>query len=255
MKLEQSISPVTRFFRGGTGEAEKLFHSFLAERLATSTGHRNQPQTEDVSHMSKYLHFGQISPTWLALESRKHSAAAATTFATFIEELLVRGELSRISSTSATTTIVTRACPRGRRQTLTEHRADPRPYLYNARPTRSRRNARSVLERRDARDAAHRLHAQLHAHVLGQKDPRTERDARRLSPLRSRSTTGISSTAATRISFANIACVFGQHDRPWGERPIFGKVRYMNAHGLERKCDIKAYISKVERLTGDFRGG
>ena len=94
LKLEQSISPVTRFFRGGTGAAEKLFHSFLAERLATYTGHRNQPQTEDVSHMSKYLHFGQISPTWLALEARKHSAEAGDNVATFIEELLVRRELS-----------------------------------------------------------------------------------------------------------------------------------------------------------------
>ena len=56
-------------------------------------------------------------------------------------------------------------------------------------------------------------------------------------------------------SFANIAWVFGQHDRPWGERPSFGKVRYINAHGLERKCDIKAYVLKVERLTGDFHGG
>jgi deoxyribodipyrimidine photolyase len=53
-------------------------------------------------------------------------------------------------------------------------------------------------------------------------------------------------------SFANIAWIFGQHDRPWGERPIFGKVRYMNARGLERKCDIKAYVAKVERLTSSL---
>ena len=53
-------------------------------------------------------------------------------------------------------------------------------------------------------------------------------------------------------SFANIAWVFGQHDRPWGERPIFGKVRYMNARGLERKCDIKAYIAKVDRLSSSL---
>ena len=38
------------------------------------------------------------------------------------------------------------------------------------------------------------------------------------------------------------------HDRPWFERPIFGKVRYMNAAGLERKCDIAAYVDKVDWL-------
>src|SRR5438477_3426562 len=46
--------------------------------------------------------------------------------------------------------------------------------------------------------------------------------------------------------FANVGWIFGLHDRPWRERPIFGKVRYMNAAGLERKCDIAAYVAKVE---------
>ena len=47
-------------------------------------------------------------------------------------------------------------------------------------------------------------------------------------------------------SYAGVAWAFGLHDRPWKERPIFGKVRYMAASGLERKCDIKAYVKKVE---------
>jgi deoxyribodipyrimidine photo-lyase len=34
----------------------------------------------------------------------------------------------------------------------------------------------------------------------------------------------------------------GVHDRPWGERPIFGMIRYMNAAGLKRKFDIGSYI-------------
>ena len=50
-------------------------------------------------------------------------------------------------------------------------------------------------------------------------------------------------------SYANVGWIFGLHDRPWKERPIFGKIRYMSASGLERKCDIKAYVKKVESLT------
>ena len=38
----------------------------------------------------------------------------------------------------------------------------------------------------------------------------------------------------------------GVHDRAWGERPIFGKVRYMNYAGAKRKFDIKAYIERYE---------
>jgi deoxyribodipyrimidine photo-lyase len=49
-------------------------------------------------------------------------------------------------------------------------------------------------------------------------------------------------------SFAGVAWVCGNHDRPWGERDIFGTVRYMSASGLERKCDIGAYVEKVDRL-------
>ena len=48
--------------------------------------------------------------------------------------------------------------------------------------------------------------------------------------------------------FANVAWCFGLHDRPWGERPIFGKTRYMNAAGLERKFDMDAYVQRVNSL-------
>ena len=51
-------------------------------------------------------------------------------------------------------------------------------------------------------------------------------------------------------SYAGVAWCFGLHDRPWGERPVFGKVRYMNARGLERKFDIARYPKNVEKLIG-----
>lgn len=36
----------------------------------------------------------------------------------------------------------------------------------------------------------------------------------------------------------------GVHDHAWGERPVFGKIRYMNYAGLHRKFKIKAYIDQ-----------
>jgi deoxyribodipyrimidine photo-lyase len=35
--------------------------------------------------------------------------------------------------------------------------------------------------------------------------------------------------------YAGVAWCFGKHDHGWKERPIFGKLRYMNANGLKRK--------------------
>ena len=53
-------------------------------------------------------------------------------------------------------------------------------------------------------------------------------------------------------SYAGVAWVFGKHDRAWFERPVFGKIRYMAASGLERKCDIKAYVRKVVDTVNDL---
>jgi deoxyribodipyrimidine photo-lyase len=55
-------------------------------------------------------------------------------------------------------------------------------------------------------------------------------------------------------SFANVAWIFGLHDRAWPEREVFGKVRTMKASGLKRKCDMEGYIAKVDALVRRSRG-
>ncbi len=49
-------------------------------------------------------------------------------------------------------------------------------------------------------------------------------------------------------SYTGVAWVFGNHDRPFYDRDVFGVVRSMTASGLERKADMEAYIAKVEGL-------
>jgi deoxyribodipyrimidine photo-lyase len=46
-----------------------------------------------------------------------------------------------------------------------------------------------------------------------------------------------------------VAWRFGKHDRPWGERPIFGNVRSMNDRGLKRKFDMDVYVKRMGELT------
>jgi len=38
----------------------------------------------------------------------------------------------------------------------------------------------------------------------------------------------------------------GVHDRAWFDRPVFGKIRYMNANGAASKFDVNAYIARME---------
>jgi len=49
----------------------------------------------------------------------------------------------------------------------------------------------------------------------------------------------------TPNGYCGVAWCFGKHDRAWTERPIFGKLRYMNSNGLERKFDIAEYVNKM----------
>jgi deoxyribodipyrimidine photo-lyase len=41
----------------------------------------------------------------------------------------------------------------------------------------------------------------------------------------------------------------GVHDRAWFERPVYGKIRYMNANGCAKKFDVKAYIRRYAEST------
>lgn len=39
----------------------------------------------------------------------------------------------------------------------------------------------------------------------------------------------------------------------WAERPIFGKIRYMNYAGCKRKFDIPAYCAYVNRRVSEVK--
>jgi deoxyribodipyrimidine photo-lyase len=51
----------------------------------------------------------------------------------------------------------------------------------------------------------------------------------------------------TPNGYAGVAWCFGKHDRAWTERKIFGKLRYMNSNGLERKFNIKDYVENMKK--------
>jgi len=49
-------------------------------------------------------------------------------------------------------------------------------------------------------------------------------------------------------SYTEILWCFGKHDRPWMERPIFGKVCYMTSISTGKKLDSKKYIEWTKTL-------
>lgn len=49
--------------------------------------------------------------------------------------------------------------------------------------------------------------------------------------------------------FLILGCMWsicGIHDQGWAERAVFGKIRYMNYKGCQRKFDVNLFIMKYK---------
>lgn len=247
LDVDRSVGPVGHLYRGGTSQARKVLEDFIENRFDSYAGNRNQPQTDDVSHMSKYLHFGQISPVYIALRIRDSNASRENTDS-YLEELIVRRELP-MNFVYYTPDYDSYSClPDWAKKTLEKHKDDQREHVYtrrqledagthdeywNAAMKEMRHTGymhnymrmywgKKILEWSNTPEYAYRTALYLNnKYFLDGRDPN---------------------------SFANVAWIFGVHDRGWTEREVFGKVRYMSAGGLERKAKPERYVEKVERL-------
>jgi deoxyribodipyrimidine photo-lyase len=54
--------------------------------------------------------------------------------------------------------------------------------------------------------------------------------------------------------FAGVTWCFGKNDRAWGERKVFGKIRYMNNADFKRKFDPDRYVEKVSQMRKEVLG-
>ncbi|MFO8083347.1 MAG: deoxyribodipyrimidine photo-lyase [Desulfobacterales bacterium] len=250
LDINKEVSVVTSLFRGGTMQAKKRFEKFIDKNLEHYDKHSNQPQTDDISHMSLYLHFGQISPLYLALEVMKSDAPKDAKDA-FMEQLAVRRELA-INFVEYTPGYDQFDCvPEWARKTLREHRNDPRTYNYTVSQMECAQthdeywNA-SMLEMKYTGFMHNYMRMYWGKKIL--EWSKTPEDAFK-TVLYLNNKYFIDGRDPN--SYTSVAWLFGLHDRPFKERNIFGKVRYMAASGLERKCDIKAYVKKVKnRIAG-----
>lgn len=247
LDVDRSVPQVSRFAPGGKA-ARKMLKDFLKSHFKGYANARNDPANPECSKLSPYLHFGQISPIEIALSCQDQKDVSGDDREAFLEELIVRRELA-INFVHYTPDYDMFTClPDWARETLDEHKDDAREYTYdlsdlsNAKTHDPAWNAamremvetgymhnymrmywgKKVLEWSETPEQGYK-----HALALNNRFFLDGRDAN---------------------SYANVAWLFGLHDRPWKEREIFGKVRYMNANGLKRKFDIDKYIEWAESL-------
>jgi deoxyribodipyrimidine photo-lyase len=166
----------------------------------------------------------------------------------YIEELLIRRELSMNFCFYHSQYDRFDCIPNWARLTLTKHAKDPRPIRYTPRQ----------LEQADTHDpywnAAQKqmvLTGFMHNYMRmywGKKIIEWSASPQSAYRVALYLNNKYFIDGRDPNSYANIAWLFGLHDRPWQQRPIFGTVRYMNDKGLERKFDIKAYVKQVESI-------
>ncbi|MFW6437655.1 MAG: deoxyribodipyrimidine photo-lyase [Armatimonadota bacterium] len=242
LDVDDSVAPVDDYI-GGTSNAERLLDEFIAERLAQYDERRNEPADNWVSQMSPWLHFGQISPVYIASQVSGHEGDEA-----YHEELIVRRELAINFCHYNPRYDSIEALPDWALETLAEHSGDERPYVYSS----------AELERAGTHDpywnAAQMemvLTGKMHNYMRmywGKKILEWSEDPSDAHALIAWLNNKYELDGRDPVSWGNFAWIFGKHDRPWQEREIVGKIRWMAASGLERKFEIDAYVEKIRNL-------
>jgi deoxyribodipyrimidine photo-lyase len=238
-------------FRGGTSEARKRLRTFIETKLAGYAEARNDPSLEATSWLSPYLHFGQISPLFVALEVKKGPRYGQ---APFLEQLIVRRELALNFVQYNPKYDTFAGLPAWCRETLLERTKDRREYTY---AISDFEQARTHDPYWNAAQMEMVLTGWMHGYMRmywGKKilewSPSPATAYRTALALNNR----YELDGRDPNGFAGIAWCFGKHDRPWAPRPVFGTIRYMNAAGLRRKFDVETYVQKIEALAGPGSG-
>ncbi len=241
LPISRDVSPV-REFAGGASRAQALLNDFIGNKLNRYAELSNNPALDYTSHMSPYLHFGQISPLDIALQVIKSGSAGVDAY---LEQLIVRRELSInfVRFNSAYDEYA--AIPEWAQRSLGKHADDARDYVYSL----------EQLEQVDTHDLYWNM-AQLEMVLTGKMHSYMRMYwAKKL--LEWSACPQDAFEAALHLnnkyeldgrdpnSFAGVAWCFGKHDRPWKERAVFGQVRYMSAAGLERKFNIGEYVKRI----------
>ncbi|MDD3642393.1 MAG: deoxyribodipyrimidine photo-lyase, partial [Candidatus Krumholzibacteria bacterium] len=247
LDIDRSVPPVP-LFRGGETSARRALERFVDGPLGGYAANRNRPETDFVSYLGMHLHFGQLSPVRAAMRVAGSGRGSAEDRAVFLEEMIVRRELS-CNFVEYTGDYDRFSClPAWARATLARHASDPRSPRYTARQLEAARTHdpywNAAMREMRCSGYMHNYMRMYWGKKILEWSSGPAHAFRTILALNNR----YFIDGRDPNSFAGVAWIFGKHDRPWSERNIFGTVRYLSAGGLERKADPAAYVEKIDAL-------
>ncbi len=243
--LDIDDSATVDWLTSGPSAARETLQRFVRGRLEGYPDRRNDPTVDGLSNLSPYLHFGHIAAQRVALEVQQADVSREARDA-FLEELLVRRELSDNFCLYEPWYDSPQGFPDWAQKTLAEHRDDEREHVYTL----------EEFERAATHDelwnAAQmemvkqgKMHGYLRMYWAKKILEWTASPGEAMSiaiylndryELDGRDPNG----------YAGVAwAIGGVHDRAWPERPVYGKIRYMSHGGAQRKFDVDGYIASV----------
>jgi deoxyribodipyrimidine photo-lyase len=247
LRIDESVR-LHRNIKPGEKQGRRMLDEFVSNGLRRYTKYRNDPVEHAQSGLSPYLHFGQISAQRIALEVSGSEEDIGDRSA-FLEELIVRRELSDNFCLYNSHYDSFDCFPEWARKTLDAHRKDKRDNIYLA----------EALEAAETHDdlwnAAQmemvktgRMHGYLRmywAKKILEWSPSPELALETAIFLNDK----YQLDGRDPNGYAGIAwSIGGVHDRAWNERPVFGKIRYMSYGGCKSKFNIRKYIQYVDGL-------
>ena len=246
LTVDRSVQPATPLLEGGCSKALIILDKFIEKNLSHYTDRRHKVENQSTSQLSPYLHFGQISPLRVALSIQQADAPEDTKVA-FLEELIVRRELAINHVWFNPHYDAYEGLPAWARRTLADHASDERRPIYDD----------EILEAAQTHDpywntcmqemrATGTLPGYLRMY-WGKKILQWQPTPQQAFATALRLNNRYFLDGRDPNSYAGVGWLFGLHDRPWQERPIYGQIRYLARSGLERKFDMRRYIDGAMR--------
>jgi len=245
LKVDFSV-PELGWILPGEKQALKRLKNFIENKLSRYPDDRNDPTKEAVSDLSPYLHFGQLSTQRVALEVRKSGIKGREDF---LEELIIRRELSDNFCFYNPHYDHFNGFPDWAKKTLDEHRKDPREYLYTLKQFESGQTHDELWNAAQMEMVKRgKMHGYMRMYWAKKilEWTKTPEEAQKVAILLNDKyeLDGRDPNGYVGIAWS----IGGVHDRAWGQRPVFGKIRYMSYNGCKSKFNVAKYIEEVNKL-------
>jgi deoxyribodipyrimidine photo-lyase len=226
----------------------KQFDLFMKKHFKQYSAKRNDPTIDFQSGLSPYLHFGQISAQRIVLETIKRSLRSNPQ-ESFFNEIIIWRELADNYCYYNADYDRVKGFPDWAQKTLDEHRNDFREYLYTAEEFE---NAKTHDDLWNAAQMEMVKTGKMHGYMRmywAKKILEWTVSAEQALDFAIYLNDKYSLDGRDPNGYAGIAwSIGGVHDRPWFEREIFGKIRFMSYNGCKNKFNVAKYIEKINKL-------